>query len=134
MAYTSQSAMVDRFSELSLIQLTDRTGTGQIDTTVLDRAIADAGAVIDGKLAARYSVPFTAVPSLIEQLASDIAFYRLHTNPPKEISGRHDNALRLLDSLANGSITLGIEQPPATLDVQFSNGRDRVFGPGSGGF
>lgn len=134
MAYTSQSAMVDRFSELSLMQLTDRAGTGQIDTTVLDRAIADAGTVIDGKLAARYSVPFMAVPALIEQLASDIAFYRLHINPPKEISGRHDNALRLLDNLASGSITLGIAQPPTALDVQFSNGRDRVFGPGAGGF
>lgn len=134
MAYTTQPAMVDRFGEVSLQQLTDRTGSGQIDTVVLDRAIADAGTVIDGKLASRYPVPFTAVPALIEQLASDIAFYRLHTNPPKEVSGRYDNALRLLDSLANGSITLGIEQPPATLDVQFSNGRDRVFGPGAGGY
>lgn len=134
MAYTTQLAMTDRFSELALIHLTDRTGNGLIDSVVLDRAITDAATVIDGKLMSRYPVPFTAVPALIEQLASDIAFYRLHTNPPKEVCGRYDNALRLLDSLANGSISLGLEQPPAALDVQFSNGRDRVFGPGSGGF
>lgn len=134
MSYTASVAMVDRFGELSLIQLTDRDGTGQINMTVLERAIVDAGTVIDGKLATRYTVPFEAVPALIEQLASDIAFYRLHTSPPKEIAGRYDNALRLLDSLAEGAITLGMEQPPAALDVQFGNGRDRVFGPGAGGY
>lgn len=132
--YTSRTEMEKRFSELSLVQLTDRLGTGQIDADVLKLAIVDAGTLIDGKLMARYAVPFAATPPLIEQLASDIAFYRLHTNPPKEVSGRYDNALRLLDSMANGSITLGMEQPPVALDVQFSNGRERVFGRGMGGF
>ncbi len=132
--YTHRAAMETRFSELSLIQLTDRMGTGQIDDAVLERAIVDAGILIDGKLMSRYAVPFTSVPALIEQLASDIAFYRLHTNPPKEVAGRYDNALRLLDAMASGSISLGFEQPPAALDVQFANGRERVFGRGMGGF
>jgi len=134
MAYTTATAMAARFSQLTLQQLTDRELTGSIDQAVLGQAIADAGTIIDGKLASRYPVPFAAVPALIEALASDIAFYRLHSNPPKEVASRYDNAIRLLDNLASGAISLGIEQPPAALDVQFSNGRERVFGPGAGGF
>ena len=49
----------------------------QAITPIVEQAIADADAEIDGYLAKRYKVPFEKTPQVINKFAKDIALYNL---------------------------------------------------------
>ena len=55
MTYATLDQLTDRYTERLLRQLTDRAAppAGAIDAEVVDRALADTDAVIDGYLAGR---------------------------------------------------------------------------------
>lgn len=110
MPYCTQQDLVDRFGEDELIQLTDRANVGAIDQAVLDRAIADAGAEIDGYLAGRYALPLATVPTVLVRLACDITRYFLYDKaPPEQVAKRYDDAARFLRSVAKGEVALGAD-------------------------
>ncbi|MEM7668984.1 MAG: DUF1320 domain-containing protein [Pseudomonadota bacterium] len=117
MPYTSLADLTDRFGESLLIQLTDRgeVATDQIDVSVIDRAIVDTDALIDGYVAKRYALPMAQTPALIATLALDIAIYKLHVYQPNEkIEADYKAAMRSLEAISAGSITLpidGVEAP-----------------------
>lgn len=46
-----------------------------VDGEVVEKAIADAQAEIDSRLATKYTVPFSPVPPLVASIAQDIAAY-----------------------------------------------------------
>lgn len=48
---------------------------GVLDDEAVDKAILDAQAEIDSRLALKYTVPFSPVPPLINSIAQDIAAY-----------------------------------------------------------
>ena len=78
MAYATRLDMIDRFSERDLELLTDRAGTvSSIDDRVLDTALEDATAKINGFLVKRYTLPFAEVPRMLISLCCDIAYYQL---------------------------------------------------------
>lgn len=114
-SYTTLQQLTDRFGDRMLIQLTDRADPpdATIDAGVVDRALADTAAVIDGYLAARYVLPLAAVPPLVADLALTIAIYKLHVYmPDPKIEADHREALRQLQQIATGTIRLplaGIE-------------------------
>ena len=78
MPYATQSDLEERFGPQELAQLTDRVDGLMPDPAVIARALADAEAEIDGYLAARYTVPLSAVPAVLVRLTCDIARYRLY--------------------------------------------------------
>lgn len=134
--YTSQADMEDRFGAEEMIQLTDRTGTGVIDVAVLDRAIADADAEIDGYLASRYQLPLAETPPALTRIASDIARYLLYDDAATDsVSDRYDNAVKFLRSVARGDVSL-VQQAGDTAETagvaEFEPGRT-VFN-NNGGF
>ena len=49
----------------------------QAITPIVEQAIADADAEIDGYLAKRYKVPFEKTPQVINKFAKDIALYNM---------------------------------------------------------
>lgn len=111
MAYTSLTQMTDRFGERMLISLTDRAypATGALDLAVLNRALADADAMIDGYLAVRYSLPLAVVPPLVVDLAEAIAIYRLHVAAPDpKIDADYQGALKMLKDISRGELRLGV--------------------------
>ncbi|PKG72986.1 DUF1320 domain-containing protein, partial [Shewanella sp. GutCb] len=72
--YASSAQMVARFGEDELVSLTDRDGTaGAIVARVLDVALNDATALINGYLAGRYTLPLPTPPAMLERLCCDIA-------------------------------------------------------------
>ncbi|WP_375227504.1 gp436 family protein [Roseobacter sp. S98] len=112
MPYTTLSDLTARFGENLLVQLTDRgdVATDTIDQTVIDQAISDTDALIDGYLAKRYALPMAAVPPLVASLALDIAIYKLHifeANP--KIEADYKAAMKSLEGIAAGSVTLPVE-------------------------
>ena len=137
MAYATVEDMVARFSELEVIQLTDRNQDGLIDEDVAAVALADATAEIDAYLG-RFKRPFTDVPPILKRLCCDIARYRLTAANgvliTDEIRNRYKiDVLDLLLAMAKGEVQLGVddsgEEVAAGEDgIVFVNGKNKVFG------
>lgn len=111
MTYASAQQLEDKFGIRLLVDLTDRADppAGEADADVLGRALADADAVIDGYLAARYQLPLETVPPLVSDIASAIAIYKLHTfSPDPKIEEDHKYALRTLELIARGTVRLPV--------------------------
>jgi phage gp36-like protein len=107
-SYITQQELTRRFGEDEVIQLTDRARTGAVDTDVLDQAIDDAGAEIDGYLAGRYRLPLDPVPRALVPLAANIVRYRLYDDAaPDEVRSRYEDAVKFLTALAKGQFSLG---------------------------
>jgi len=107
--YASQSALVDRFGERLLLDLTDRADppAGAVDSAIVDRALADTDAVIDGYLAGRYILPLATTPPLLADLALQIAIYKLHVfAPDQKIADDYKAALAMLGKIADGTVRL----------------------------
>lgn len=109
MTYATQQDLIDRFGEEEIINRTDRSGTGSIDATVVDLALADADDEINGYLGQQYELPLASVPSLLNRLAADIARYRLYDDAASdEVRNRYKDAVSLLTSIARGNVSLGM--------------------------
>ena len=138
MSYNTKQNMIDRYGEEELIQLTDRDRDGVIDDAVLDQAIADAGAEIDGYLAGRYQLPLGTVPPILTVYACDMTRYRLYDDAATEqVEKRYADALKFLRLAAEGKVQLGpaddgSKATPAGGAQMESGGR--IFGRDQGGF
>jgi phage gp36-like protein len=139
MAYATTQDIIDRYGEDLLLVLADRDGDGAADAEVTSRALADADSEIDLHLAKLYDLPLATVPSVLIQVAVDIAIYRMCNNDAlvtEEIRTRYKDARSTLRGIAKGETSLGavpessggIASGPAIV-----KGPPRVFGRGSGG-
>lgn len=109
MTYATQADLVERFGAAELAQLTDEAAGAAINAATVAQALADAAAEIDGYLGARYALPLTTVPPLLERVACDIARYYLFDERVSEaVKMRYLGAVSLLKSLSAGSVTLGL--------------------------
>jgi phage gp36-like protein len=112
MPYATQQDLVDRFGTAELAQLTDPTAGTTINTTTVERALADADAEIDARLAVQYALPLATVPAVLVRLGADIARYFLwDARATDQVRNRYRDAVKLLDQMADGSVAL----PTATL-------------------
>ena len=111
MSYATLDDLKKRFGNALLVRLTDRAEvpTGVIDEGVVEEALADTDAVIDGYLEAKYALPVSEVPTQLKDLGKAIAIYKLHVEMVGEkITKDYENALRMLREIAHGDIRLTI--------------------------
>jgi phage gp36-like protein len=122
MTYCTKQDLIDRFSERELIQLTDRTNTpaSTVDDVVVDRALGDATALIDGYIGKVYTLPLATVPDMLVKLSADIARFYLHgegVEKDSPIRIAYNDAMAYLRDVAKGLIQLidvgSGETPPA---------------------
>lgn len=109
MTYATLQTLIDRYGEDMLLGITDRATppAGVIDTVVVERALANADATINGRLGTRYVVPLAETPPEIRDIAEAIAIYRLHVYKPDEkISDDYDDAVATLKAMADGAVVL----------------------------
>jgi phage gp36-like protein len=112
-AYASSDDMIARYPNRDLVQLTNEDPTQtEINTSVIDQALADASAEIDGYLDGRFALPLTDAPALLDRLACDVAMYRLQSLRPlhdmADARKRYEDAIELLVRVARGEVTLGL--------------------------
>lgn len=124
--------MIDRFSELELIQLTNLDNSvGIINDTVLNQAISDAEAEINGYLTA-YTLPLTTVPANLVRIACDIARYYLYADAvTPRVQDLYDSALKFLLLIGKGVISLGADaagQVNSTGNLIIMTARPILFG------
>ena len=97
----------------------------------INRALADATSEINAHLLGRYQLPLEQTPEVIKLKCADIARYLLHDDhPTDQVKQRYEDAMRYLQKVASGQISLGISQdntaPKTARTVQFVPG-PRVF-------
>lgn len=119
--YCTQADIESRFGVTELVQLTDRARTGVADATAIASAIDDAEAEIDGYLAGRYDLPFASVPPVLTRLSCDIALYHLFSarrggGVIEDVRNRYKDAVRVLENISKGTITLGAPPTPVGRD------------------
>ena len=109
MAYADLTGLTARIGEATLIELTDRADPplGVVDTTVIDAALADTDALIDGYLAVRYALPLSASQALVVTLAESITIYKLYTiSAPERVVDDYRDAIKALEKIAEGKVQL----------------------------
>lgn len=127
MGYATKQNLIDRFGQEELIQLTDRGNTGAIDDTVLNQALADADAEIEGYLVGRYALPLVSVPPVLTRIACDVARYHLYDDHATEqVRVRYEDVRKLLEGIASGKVQLGL---PASAGAAPVAGAPEVSAP-----
>lgn len=133
MAYSELTDIIDQLDEDSLIQLTDDENLSAVNDGRVTKAIADADATINAYCQGRYLVPLSPVPDKIRQVSVDIAVYNLYsrrgdTAPDIRIE-RHKEAIRFLEQVNAGKVTLGAATPAPvnTADKVNIKSNARVF-------
>lgn len=121
MSYATLADLTTRYGEEEIRQRSDHAGTGVTDPAVVAQALADASAEIDAYLAGRYVLPLPTVPPHLVRIACAIARYRLWDEAvPDRVRIEYEDARRLLEALARGTVTLGL---PANLPPDQQPGR-----------
>jgi phage gp36-like protein len=111
MPYCTQADIEKQYPSVDLVRLTSDTTT--INTTVLGNALAKVSAVMDGFLGGLgRPLPLDPVPELIKFIAIDLTVFelfghRLANEVPKQTAERHENAMKLLEKIQMGKVTLG---------------------------
>jgi phage gp36-like protein len=114
MAYCATADLIAAISHDKVVAYSDDGSTGAINVANVARAISDADAIIDGYLRTRYTVPLEAtVPAIIASISVDLAVFSLwQRRYPDKLSEtmkeRRANAVRILERIASGTITLPI--------------------------
>lgn len=124
--YATVDAMLKKFGERELIQLTDTEAPYEdvINYEKLNAALAEANSEIDGYLASRYQLPLPAVPPFLEAIACNMARYHACTGAISEndpIKTRYDNAVKSLKEIAKGTIAVGGKPAGNSAPIQTSS-------------
>lgn len=131
MAYVLQQDIVDRYGQDALIVASDRDGDGQIDQAVVDQALADADAEIDGYVRAKYPLPLEPVPQILVRIGVDIALYRMAATSDigaEEHRTRYEDAIALLRRIRSGEVSLGLpDTPPSSTGRAHVTSNKRLF-------
>ncbi|MFV0597979.1 gp436 family protein [Shewanella sp.] len=117
--YATASAMITRFGEQDLTLLTEREDSvpGEINLALLEQALSDASAEIDGYIAGRYVLPLTTVPAVLERNCCDIARYFLYGDKaPEQVEKRYTAVVKFLTAVSKGDISLGLADTGETAD------------------
>jgi phage gp36-like protein len=137
MAYCTIQELTDRYSARMLIDISDRgdSATGEIDEALIDRAIADADALIDGYLSVRYRLPLAAVPRLVRDLSLRVSIYYAHAHVASDkIRKDYEEALATLKHVSMGVMRLdldGIEPAASGAAEVRTNNPERPLSAGS---
>jgi phage gp36-like protein len=129
-------------SEQVLISLTDDEGSAPVsleeaDPKIIKRlndAIQMAEHEINGYCLTKYPVPFNPIPGLIGKLAVDISLYNLFSrrgynedSPDKSIVDRYKTAVKTLESISKGLVSLGMNAPDPVTEV-IVHSSHKIFG------
>jgi phage gp36-like protein len=115
--YAQPSDLVARFGQVEINQLSDPDQTGAPVASYVTQALTDATVVIDGYLYSRYRdvMPFQTQPEPLTKYCCDIARYNLYTGgnkrPTDEVTKLYDAAIRWLELIQRGQLTLGLPDP-----------------------
>ena len=132
MPYATQADLLNQITQTELVQLTDDTGAGSVDSAKVDAALNAASATIDAYAGARYTLPLQSSEK-VKQLAVDLAIYELEKRRRRlrdATLAARDAALSFLRALAARRAVLdqpsGAPAQQTEADVKKTD-QERVF-------
>ncbi len=131
MSYITQQDLEDELGSEKLVQLTDNKRTGEVDETVVAKAISWAVGTFDAYARTRYTIP-VPVTEKVKSVCLDLAVYKLKRgrattseaidNLRKSL---HDPAIKFLEALQSGKAALDV--PTAEETAANPTNPDRVL-------
>lgn len=116
MSYCTLDDIRKMLPEELIVQLTDDEAAGSLNQARVEEAISQADSEIDSYCGGRYAVPFSAVPDIVKKLSADIAIYNLYSrlvrDMPEVRADRYRSAVRQLEAIACGKLSLGVDPAP----------------------
>ena len=90
----------------------DGSAVWTLNSTGLQQYLSDASVEIDSFIESRFALPFTDPPAILNQICTDIAWYRLQVSRPlrdsKDAKERYEGRIKFLVAVRDGKITLGM--------------------------
>lgn len=122
--YVTEAMFEQRFGSTELTDLLEGgTSYGEAEN--------DAAGLVNGFMAARYTLPLVSVPSMVVGWVADVTRFKLWDDrAPEEIRQRYEDTLAQLKMVSQGLIALppGSDGQPASAPLTFGGfGNDRVF-------
>ena len=126
--YCNLADMITQVPGQTLIELSDDSGVAIIpDEGNVNAAISQAGDDIDGYLRGSYALPLTTIPSVVKNIAVDLAIYNLWTRRPERdvpdvILRKNLAAIAKLKDIQRGTFTLDIITPIGQSNINSFSG------------
>lgn len=123
--YATAQDMYNRYSKTVINQLADNkididAETGELSKAreqIINNAILDASAAIDGYISGRVMLPIDKIPAVLVRAACVLAYYNLADNVATEKAEKDkDDIVRFLERVASGQISLGLSIDNSKLD------------------
>lgn len=130
--YCTQQDLLDRMGEPELIQRSNRDGTGTLNSTVINQAITDACAEIDGYLT-QQTTPLSTVTPRLTSVACDISIYYLYRGAMiEEVEKRYLKAVDFVQLVNIGKAGFSVDTAgaPAVVEqaILVADSPPRLFG------
>ena len=88
----------------------DAVTRAQTGLVVVLRALQDADDTINGYVSARYTLPVTPVPAVLQRVACELARFYLYDDQVTDlIKDRHAANIKWLESVSKGVVSLGAD-------------------------
>lgn len=134
MSYATAADMIARFGSAELVRMTTPAGQdlGPLDTVAVERATAEASALIDSWLRGRYATPLVAVPLEIRAACCILARHSLahgeNREPTAQMTAARNEVMAWLRALAEGKALLADAVPATTAESgAMASDRPRAF-------
>lgn len=114
MRYCSHADIGKAIPPVTLLQLSNDDPAAELpDESVIEDCIRSAEELVDGYLRGRYNLPFDPVPTVLRDAAVSLARYALYsrrpeTDLPDAVKDDRRNTIKLLESIRDGVVTLGL--------------------------
>lgn len=131
MSYITQQDLLEELGADKLLQYTDPNKTGQVDSSVVSKAISYAVGLFESYARTRYTLPVPAT-AMVRSICLDLATYKLQLARTPSPEGKkslkeslYDPAIKLLEALQKGAAALDIPAQEETVESPASP--DRVL-------
>ncbi|WP_339079040.1 DUF1320 domain-containing protein [Pseudomonas sp. TMP9] len=114
MHYCTRTDIGKAIPELTLIQLSNDDPTAELpDESVIEDGVRQAEELVDGYLRGRYDLPLDPVPSVLRDAVVYLARHWLYQRRPEgalpeAVKDSRKDTLKLLESIRDGVVTLGM--------------------------
>lgn len=129
--YATLDDMISRFGTTELVQLSDHDGLYVINQAVVEAAITDACHVIDSYVAKVHTLPLPETPHMLLRHACNISRFYLYSKGmvPESVKDFHDQAIKWLEKLAQGEVSLQISLVDGPAPAPSSSSVEMVSAP-----
>ncbi|QIH08924.1 MULTISPECIES: DUF1320 domain-containing protein [unclassified Pseudomonas] len=120
MRYCSRDDIGRAIPELTLVQLSnDDPAAEQPNENVIEDAVRQAEELVDGYLRGRYDLPLNPVPTVLRDAVVYLARHWLYQRRPEgalpdAVKDSRKDTIKLLESIRDGVVTLGMPSGQAT--------------------